>query len=262
MFEKKLYNLIEESRIIRQKNIENNINIYHQEFFYGLSNFILKKLSNPLFKNKNAKIIADNFDKILPYIVMSNIDILFLHADLLIEQPNFKDKFVEGLKKYPYPTEVYELIRNISSCFYENNNKFDNFIDSKILDGLASLDLNSISYIYLFDRLNYEKQGDFLRLLINNKCDFPLKIDYKGDNKKIIYDNLDYFINNHKNIFELLDLVKENSYYYSKVKEYIDNNKEKVINSIFENISYNMLNNPKIKEIVKLIILDVLKMKI
>lgn len=259
MFEKKLYNLIEESRIIRQKNIENNINIYHQEFFYGLSNFILKKLSNPLFKNKNAKIIADNFDKILPYIVMSNIDILFLHADLLIEQPNFKDKFVEGLKKYPYPTEVYELIRNISSCFYENNNKFDNFIDSKILDGLASLDLNSISYIYLFDRLNYEKQGDFLRLLINNKCDFPLKIDYKGDNKKIIYDNLDYFINNHKNIFELLDLVKENSYYYSKVKEYIDNNKEKVINSIFENISYNMLNNPKIKEIVKLIILDVLK---
>ena len=97
MLEKKLNKLLAEAKEIRQQAVENGMASYCNDSFDKLSNFILKKLDSRLVKlrNKNTKIIADHFDEILPYIVSDNMNILFLNIDLLIEQPNFKEKFIE-----------------------------------------------------------------------------------------------------------------------------------------------------------------------
>ena len=90
MFERELMKLLEEAKKTRQQSIKNDSASYYDDVFYNLSNFISKKLNSSLFKNKNVKIIVNHFDEILPYIVMSNIDIFLLNTNLLIGQPNFK----------------------------------------------------------------------------------------------------------------------------------------------------------------------------
>lgn len=69
---KKIIKFIEESKKIRERSVAS----YYDDVFHNLSKFVSKKLNSPLFKKRNAKIIANYFDEILPYIVMSNIDIL------------------------------------------------------------------------------------------------------------------------------------------------------------------------------------------
>ena len=85
-------------------------------------------------------------------------------------------------------------------------------------------------------------------------------VEYKGNNKQIIYDNLPLFMENTENLYSLMNFVKDNSSALSKVKDYIDNNPEKAINSIFcETSNLVKMKDKTLKEVVKLIILDVLK---
>ena len=57
-----------------------------------------------------------------------------------------------------------------------------------------------------------------------------------------------------------MKFVKDNPSAYSKVKDYIDNNPEKAVNSIFCEINKRVkIEDTTLKEVVKLIILDVLK---
>ena len=93
MLEEKLESLIKEAQEIRKKDLETDSANYYNDRFYNLSNFISNKLSSTFFKNRNAKIIVNHFDEILPYIVSNNMNIILLNIDLLIEQPNFKEKF-------------------------------------------------------------------------------------------------------------------------------------------------------------------------
>ncbi len=98
-------------------------------------------------------------------------------------------------------------------------------------------------------------------LLVKNKCDIPYSaIEYKNDNKQIIYENLTLFIENAQNLYALLNFVKDNPDAFSKVKDYIDNNEEKALNSIFcETDRLVKIKEPTLKEIIKLMILDVMK---
>ena len=233
MLERKLNDLLDEAKNIRQNSIENESANYYNDVFDNLSDFISKKLNNPLLKNKNAKIIVNHFDEILPYIVSDNMNILLLNIDLLIEQPNFKEKFIEGLKNYPYTDEIGELFYNIWGCL-NSKNKFDNFIDSNILKTLSTMNLKSSFYSSMLNILNEENQKIFLNILAENKCDISYSmVEYKGNNKQIIYDNLPLFMENTENLYSLMNFVKDNSSALSKVKDYIDNNPEKAINSIF-----------------------------
>ena len=260
MLEKKLNKLLEEAKEIRQQAVENEMASYCNDSFDKLSNFILKKLDSRLVKlrNKNTKIIADHFDEILPYIVSDNMNILFLNIDLLIEQPNFKEKFIEGLKKYPYHDRIDQLFYIIRVRLKD---KFNNFIDSSILKTISTMNVESYFYRDMLNRLNEENQKIFLNILAENKCDIPYSgIMYKGNNKQIIYDNLSLFMENAQNLYSLMDFVKDNPSVYSKVKDYIDNNPEKAINSIFCEINKRVeMKDTTLKEVVKLIILDVLK---
>ena len=260
MLERKLNDLLDEAKNIRQNSIENESASYYNDVFDNLSDFISKKLNNPLLKNKNAKIIVNHFDEILPYIVSNNMNILLLNIDLLIEQSNFKEKFIEGLKNYPYTDEIDELFYNIWGCL-NSKNKFDNFIDSNILKTLSTMNLKSSFYSSMLNRLNEENQKIFLNILAENKCDISYSmVEYKGNNKQIIYDNLPLFMENTENLYSLMNFVKDNSSALSKVKDYIDNNPEKAINSIFcETSNLVKMKDKTLKEVVKLIILDVLK---
>ncbi len=261
MLEKKLNRLLEEAKKIRQQSVENESASYCNDVFYSLSDFILKKLNSSFFKNKNAKIIANHFDEILPYIVMSNINILLLNTNLLIKQPSFKEKFIKGLRKYPYKDEIDQLFYNIWVCLNDEPNKFDNFIDNDILKTISTMDVSKNFYLDILNKLNEENQKKFLNLLVENKCDIPYSaIDYKGDNKQIIYDNLPLFIENAQNLYTLMKFVKDNPVALSQVEDYIDNNEEKAINSIFCETDHLLkIKDPDLKEMVKLIVLDVIK---
>ncbi len=260
MLEKKLNVLLEEAEKIRQYFVENKSASYNYDVFDNLSDFILKKLNGSLFKNKNAKIIANHFDEILPYIVNSNVDILLLNANLLIEQPSFKEKFLEGLKKYPYKDGIKQLFYNIWVNLNDET-KFNEFIDNDILKVLSTMDIGRHFYLDLLNNLNEEKQKYFLNLLVENKCDIAYSaVEYKGDNKQIIYDNLPLFIENAQNLYNLMNFVKDDPRALLEVKNYIDNNEEKAINSIFCETDHLLkMKDPTLKEIIKLIVLDVMK---
>lgn len=258
MLEKKLLKLLEEAKIIRKQSVENESASYENDVFDNLKKFIIKKLNSPLFKNKNSKIIVDHFDEILPFIVMTNIDIIILKIDILIEQPNFKEKFIAGLKKYPYKDGIDQLFYQIWACL---TNKFDDFIDDDILNAISTMDLGRMFYSDMLNRLNEDNQRKFLYLLVENKRDIPYsEIEYKGNNKQIIYDNIDLFIENAQNLYNLMNFVKDNPTALSKVKDYIDNNEEKAMNSIFcETEHLVKINDPIMKETIKLMVLDVMR---
>ena len=261
MFESHLAMVLEKSKKMRELFIENESASYYNDVFHDLKNIILKKLNSKLLKNRNAKIIVEHLDEILPYIVMSNIDILLLYSDILIEQPNFKEKFIDGLKKYPYKEEIGQLFYNIWISLNDSPSKFDEFVDEDILRVISEMDLSKMFYTDMLNRLNEDKQRKFLDLLIEYKRDIPYSaIEYKGENKQIIYDNLSLFIENAQNLYSLMNFVKDNPDALSKVKKYIDNNEEKAINSIFcETDHLVKIKNPVLKELIKLIILDVMK---
>ena len=263
MLEKKLNKLLEEAKDIRQQAVENGMASYYNDSFDSLSKFILKKLDSRLVKlrNKNTKIIADHFDEILPYIVNDNMNILLFNINLLIEQSNFKEKFIEGLKKYPYPDKIDQIFYIIWTRLNNKTNKFNNFIDSSILKTVSTMNVSNYFYEDMLNRLNEENQKIFLNILAENKCDIPYSgIMYNGNSKQIIYDNLSLFMENAQNLYSLMKCVKDNPSAYSKVKDYLDNNPEKAINSIFCEINkYVKIEDTTLKEVVKLIILDVLK---
>lgn len=261
MLEKKLIKLIEKSNKIRQQGVKNNSLDYYNDTYTELSNFITKKLSSTIFKKRNAKIIASHFDEILPYIVASNINILLLNAHLLVEQPNFKERFGQGLIKYPYKDEINEIFNNIWFCLNGESNKFDEFMDSNILKNISIMEYNKNFYQDILNKLNEEKQKELLNLLAKNKCDISYNmIEYKGNNKQIIYENLPLFIENAKNLYNLMDFVKDDPAALKQVKDYIDKNEEKAIESIFcETANLRRMKDPTLKEIIKLIILDVMK---
>ena len=253
--------LLGEAKVLRQQAFENKTASYCYDTFCNLSDFILKNLYSLLFRNRNVRIIVNHFDEILQYIVMSNIDILSLNINLFVEQPNFKEKFVVGLKKYPYPDGVEQLLDNIWNYLDDEQNKFDEFIDDDILKILSTMNLSMDFYLSFLNRINETNQRKFLNLLVENKHDIPYSlIEYKGDNRQVIYKNLPLIMRNSKNLYRLMDFVKYNPIALLQVKNYIDNNEEQAINSIFCKNGYLLkINEPMLREIIKLIILDVMK---
>ena len=116
-------------------------------------------------------------------------------------------------------------------------------------------------YLSFLNRINETNQRKFLNLLVENKHDIPYSlIEYKGDNRQVIYKNLTLIMRNSKNLYSLMNFVKYNPIALLQVKNYIDNNEEQTINSIFCGNDYLLkINEPMLREIIKLIILDVMK---
>lgn len=153
------------------------------------------------------------------------------------------------------------LFYNIWARLNNESNKYDNFMDNDMLKIIATMDVIRNLNLDILNKLNEENQKKFLNLLAVNKCDIPYTaIEYKGNNKKIIYENLSLFMENAQNLYALMNFVKDNPGALSQVKDYIDNNEEKAINSIFcETDRLLKIKDPTLKEIIKLMILDVMK---
>ena len=258
MTDNKLEEIIKKEEEIRKQNIQKGTASFYNDSFPELNSFIYDKLKSPFFKNKNAEIIANNFDRILPLIVLSNLDILLLYSYHFAKQPIFSKKFAEGINKYPYTDELETIINNLKLGLEKYSYDINNIINKDTLEVLAKKDLKE--YTYLLNILNEEKQKDFLLLLIENKCNIPYKsINYKGNNKQIFFDNLQLSIKNAKNLYYLMHFVEDNPEAYSQVKDYIDSHEEQALNSIFyryKNFKY--ISNPTIKDIIRLIILEIL----
>ena len=106
--------------------------------------------------------IANYFDEILPFIVNSNTNILLLNFELLMKRSNFKEKFIAGLKKYPYKDGIEELFYNIWAATNKIPGKYDEFLDKDVLTALATLDVNGMFYATILNRVNEENQKLFL----------------------------------------------------------------------------------------------------
>ncbi len=246
---------------IKENYDEENYSSFYDGCFNDLNKFINNKISNPLFKNRNIKYIVDHFDEILPYINQSNLDIIMIHLKEFIKYPNFKSKFIQGLEKYPYKEELELLFYNVWVCLNENDDIYNKFVDKEIIDELIKLDIDSKTYGDLLNRANEINQKIFLNELIKNKKNIYYgSIEYKGNNKKIIIDNIDEYLEGSPNLYNLLNFVKEDETATKKVKDYIDKNEDQAINSIFtETENLVKIKDGTIKEVISLIIKDVLK---
>lgn len=139
--------------------------------------------------------------------------------------------------------------------------KYNSFLDRDILNAISTLKLGRTYYLDMLNNINEENQKLFLNLLVENKADIPYSsINYRGNNKQIIFENIFLFMKNSQNLYDLMAYVEENPTALSKVKEYIDNNEEQAINSIFcEAEHFIKITDPTLKEIIKLLILEVMK---
>nr|MCR5482821.1 hypothetical protein [Bacilli bacterium] len=128
-------------------------------------------------------------------------------------------------------------------------------------DELIKLDVDSITYIDILNRADVNNQRIFLNELIKNKKNIYYgAIDYKGNNKQIIFDNINEYLNGSQNLYNLLNFVKEDPVATQKVKDYIDTHEEQAINSIFtETKNMVKISDPTIKEVISLIVKDVIK---
>ena len=149
-------------------------------------------------------------------------------------------------------------------CRLNANNKIDKyneFLDDEVLKTLAGLSLDETCYESILNRINEERQKSFLKILVEYKTNIPyLRIKYKGNNKKIIFDNLPLFMQNSQNLYNLMNFVKEDPTALEKIKEYIDNNEEQAIDSIFcETEKLEKITDQTIKDVLKLLIIEIIK---
>jgi hypothetical protein len=261
MFEYKFLKLINEAKKKRIKNIENGSANFYNESFYDLTNYLTRKLSNTFCRKQVIEIIAKHFDELFPFLVSTNMNILLLYSNELIKQPCFKEKFIEGIKKYPYKDELGFIFYNMCFDFQNENEIFNNFMDKDLLTTLVSMNLDRIFYFDLANRVNEDAQKRLLYILINNKCNIPYNaIVYKGNNKDIIFDNLPLVMHNSLNLYDLLKFVKDRKEACNRVKKYIDTHQEQTINSIFSEADHiKKIRDNNIKEVIKLILFDVMK---
>lgn len=256
MFEKKLLNLIDKAKKKRNDASSNGTSDFFSDSYPELTQFISTSLEPHLFRGRKIKIIANHFDEILPFITNTNISILF--EKLLTDQSGFKAKFKAGLKKYPYKNNLDTLFEQLLCPLSSLN--YDSFVDSEMLEIIAALDLNAYVIERILSILDDEKKQELLLLLAKYGCDIPYFSSGNNEESiRTVIANLQLFINNSRNLFLLKKFLSNNKEAANQVSNYIDNNQQRAMDSIFNEIeSYEKISNPTIKEVVRLIILDVI----
>lgn len=84
--------------------------------------------------------------------------------------------------------------------------------------------------------------------------------DNKCKNKQTIYDDIPLLAQKAKNLYSLMYSVKDNPFALLKVKEYIDNNQEQAINSIFGMIELEVtITEPVLRDFIKKLLQEVMK---
>ena len=122
---------------------------YYCSSYVEIKDYILKKISSPIFKNQNAKKLVDNLDLLLKYTNQTNYDWLFYK--IIYEQPHFISKFASSLKYYKFPQNISDLFNKIAQVKSVNEIFTDEMIDSitmlkeekEVIEILRMMDINS-----------------------------------------------------------------------------------------------------------------------
>ena len=140
MIETKLERLLNDAQKKRDVELQNGTAGFHYDYFPSLNSYIKKKMASSFFRKENIQHIVNNLDRILPFIVQSNLTIIEANINKFINQSNFSEKFIKGISKYPYLDHIDEIIRGI--CFSLKNSEINHFANRDLLETLSSMNLS------------------------------------------------------------------------------------------------------------------------
>ena len=227
---------------------------FYNDQFPELDEFILRVLK--IGKNEDIQVIVDNMDIILPFIVDSNV-YKILNNNVLVKQDGFREKFGEGLKKYPYKNFIIKLFFPINICY---SGFLSDFLDKNLLEIVSSLKLDTDFNEYILNRVDKEKQKFYLKSIIDYGGDFIYSnINFFCGNRKIIFENIDKVLINSSNLYALRSFVQGDYNTLNTVKEYINSHEKQAVDSIFNEIKDRVIvSDSSTKDVIILLINEIL----
>ncbi len=160
---------------------------------------------------------------------------------LYIVRINELEGFNDQVKKGLYELDAYKNGINYSTILSALDTK--KFYDEKIVEYLASKDLTQRDMMSIFKDICFcdTKLGSLFLKRISTKIKNPdvvknilssIVSSYSKDRINILYDNLDFFIENIDDTFYLFFLVRDDIESQNKIKEYMANNIDTVLKKI------------------------------
>ena len=205
-------------------------------------------------KEENAKEIVDNLDFMLSITNFFNHKWI-INAEVL-KQDHYVTKIIDNIDSYKYKKKVgLLLIGTLKRSL--NNDQVEELYSPKMFQKLFECDLDEIEYESIFRDLDESKQRVFINELIKSgyKLDFS-KYTLTENNKDLITDNIEYLADVTNDLYHIKANFKDMD--TKKIDDYINNNPDKALDSLINRIYVLKTNTDTIKEIVKMVIKDVI----
>ena len=178
---------------------------------------LIKNFSNIIDNGEMSDFLLICQDKKIAKIIIEN-DLFWTNIKILVNKDKKSSNIINCIK----------LLYNIDKNYILNN-------INKLLDVYPEITLN---YIEFLNSINYDLNKIIIHLKENDiKIEFNPIIRYIltiTNGKKIITDNIDYFINNNHKLLELKKMLDENSI-NSDIDNIINNNRELIIEEMINN---------------------------
>ena len=239
------------------KDIETN---YYSTDYSRIKDFLENKLLSSPKRYQNANEIVDHLDLVIKYTNFKNYE--WLTYPILFANENYFVKLAESLKYFPFKDNLGQLINSVLG--YNIKTKFPELLDKlycdEMLDSFIELKLTK-NFSGFFSQMSPERRKVFVEKIKKS----GLKIDFSNyeligeKDNSLINDNILYLADASANIFELREKVKDDKKTLEILKSYIDNNPDKVVSSIIDTSRKINSKDDTIREVIKLIILDVAK---
>ena len=225
-----------------------------------LSEFISKKLKSSLFRKRNARIIIKNLDEILNYTNTNDID--WINEYALVDEPDYFDRLKSALKNPRFKNHIdYILLDNFYIPLYISRPDIrDNFFNDDMLEYLLDLDSPTKVYDMFLNQMSEETQIKFLKLLLkrHKPIDHAFLCVMK-ENEQFVAEHILEFAENSTDLYGLRP-SEDYKEAQEKLNDFIDSHYDQSLESIITRIDGTVkLYDDTVKEIVKLIIEDVIK---
>ena len=222
---------------------------YYHSDYSDIKRYINRAVKS-IFKKKNYKELVDNLDIILAYTNSTNNDWTLMEE--ICKQPHFISQLSKNLACFKYSDQFEVLLRFIR--FGAGQQMFT----KELIDAIIDLDLNQVEANGVFDLMNQEQQMVYLQTLLDKKKPIMIRAGRLSiEEIEFVINNDNEFLESCSNLFLLRDIVQNNPNVLKKVNEYIDNNFDKVITSIMEDICYLNGNNKDLRTFVYYLVKDV-----
>ena len=237
--------LLKISKSIDKKNSKHD---YYYSDYSDMAKYI-KKATRSIFKKRNCKELVDNLDIILSYTNRTNEDLIYI--DDIHDQSHFISQLAKNISSFRYP-EVLDDLFAFLNCVYKGN-----LFTKEMIEALTNLDLNQFVFTSIFNFMNEEQRMLFLQALYEKKR--PIKITYGLNQKEVefVISHYDDFVDTCENLFLLKGIVESFPDALKKINEYMNNNYDRVIDSIMEDICYLNTDNKDLRSFIYYLVKDV-----